>query len=111
MGHIKPKRKVCYQTADGVIHKSKKEADFHIHGLVSRLQASKHTLKSLVDRQKKNKKDLARTLEFYRMRLVNGYDTTWEYVKFKMAQIDVAATAIRYAHRNIEAAKNALRGK
>ena len=111
MGHIKPKRKVCYQTADGVLHKSKKEADFHISRLVSKLQTFKNGLKSLVERQKLNKINLVKTLEHYRIRLVDGYGSAWAYVKMAQKEVDKTSDEIRYAHRNIEAVKKALRGE
>ena len=111
MGHIKPKRKVCYQTADGRIHNSKKEAELYVGRLVRDLERSKAALKAAVEHQKELKKRLKRFIHDYNNRLISGYETPQWYVSQSQQAVARHAVQVRIAERQVESLKKRLKGE
>jgi hypothetical protein len=110
MGHIKPKRTVCFVTADGVIHKTKKEAEFHVAHIVHKLTKAKAILAELVTKQKHNKKMVARFIESCKHRKMTGFGSPEEYVRSSQSEVAAMSVHIRYAERNVAHLKKLLRG-
>lgn len=111
MGHIKPKRKVCYVTADGQIHKTKKEADLYVGRLAQDLERSKAALKAAVEHQKELKQRLKKFIHDYKNRLIVGYGTPQFYVSQTQRAVACHAVQVRIAQRRVESLKKRLRGK
>ena len=102
MGHIKPKRKVCFVTADGVVHKSKQQAQMHVNRIANKLQEAKELLKTLVSSQKYMKKAMKHHL--YRVMSQDIISQDQRIISFNSLRI-------RYAEKLVAGYKQLLKGE
>ncbi len=111
MGHIKPKRTICFITADGQIHKTKKAADLHVARIALDLERAKKQLKEAVEKQKDRKQTLKAFISAHRHRLQTGWGTHLSYVSSAQKDVAYGSDEVRMAARLVENLKKRLRGE
>lgn len=104
------KRKMAYATNDGKIFATKREAEWHVEGLVKNLSGFRYRLKRLATEQKHDKKLLAMTwCEVWSDRNGNRYRLT-NVAGMYQRRIQTRRDEITSLHRMSEEIKTKLRG-